>query len=93
MMDNSMSSTNSSYCTPAQIYLVFAIIVMIVTCIKVKPTIVSVIIHSIYIIIWTVVLNYLCSIGHPGISWFLLFLPFLVIIGIIIAGIANKSHS
>ncbi len=99
-MDSSSPSKStsymSSYCTPAQIYLVFGIIVMIISSIKTKPSIVSIIIHSLYIILWTLLLNFICSKGYVGVSWFLLLLPFIFIVGIIIIGIsmtASKSHT
>jgi hypothetical protein len=98
-MDSSSSPSTSymsSYCTPAQIYLVFGIILMIVTSIKTKPSILSVIIHSLYIIFWTLLLNFICSKGYVGVSWFLLLLPVIFIVGILIVGVAiyaNKSHS
>ncbi len=39
-----------------------------------------------YVVVWTFLLNKLCSSGYKGISWFLVLLPFIllfVIIGIV----------
>ncbi len=41
--------------------------------------------HAIYIAFWTFILNMLCKHGYSNISWFLLFLPF--ILGFILIGI------
>lgn len=96
-MDNTnLKPMNNSYCTPAQIYLIFAVILLIVSSIKVKPTIMSVIIHSLYIIFWTLLLNFICSKGYTGVAWFILLFPFIFIVGITVAGIGlnvSKSQS
>ncbi len=91
-MDNNSSISKSSYCTPAQVYLVFAVILFVISSIKVKPTLVSVIIHSLYIIFWTVLLNYICSKGYTGVSWFLLFLPFIFIVVTILISIGMSIN-
>lgn len=96
MDTSSIKSFKSSYCTPAQIYLVFSVIVLIITSINLKPSAVSIIIHSLYIIFWTLLLNFICSKGYVGISWFLLLLPFIIIIGLILVGVGiniSKSSS
>jgi uncharacterized membrane protein len=40
---------------------------------------------SLFVIIYTWFLNYLCSKGHEGISWFLVILPFVVMALFILA--------
>ncbi len=96
-MDNTNPKTMfNSFCTPSQVYLVFAVILFIISSIKVKPSIISVIIHSLYIIFWTLLLNFICSSGYTGIAWFILLFPFIFIVGAIIFGIAmniSKSQS
>lgn len=93
---SSIKSFKSSYCTPSQVYLVFSVILLIITTIKIKPSIVSVIIHSLYIIFWTLLLNFICSKGYVGVSWFILLLPFIIIVSGILISIGidiNKSLS
>ncbi len=66
-------------CTPAVVYLVLAII-SILYMIADRFPIGHILFKSIIIAIWTWFLNFLCSKGHTGISWFLVILPFLFII-------------
>ncbi len=89
-MDNIKSSKimPKTVCTPAQIYIIFSIILLIITSIKLKPSIVSVMIHVAYIVFWTVLLNTLCSYGYSGVSWFLLFFPFIIVAIVIFVFIA-----
>jgi hypothetical protein len=76
-----------NYCTPAQVYLVFSIILLIVSSFQVKPSILSVVIHSLFIIFWTLLLNFICSQGYTGVSWFILLFPFIIIVFYILLGI------
>jgi len=78
-------------CTPALVYFilsVIAIIGMIFTDFLVIPILIQVI----YVILWTFLLNYLCSIGYGGVSWFLVLFPYIVILlMIILAGSLLKK--
>ena len=38
------------------------------------------IVKLLYIFFWTWILNLICKDGHPGISWMLVFLPFILIV-------------
>jgi hypothetical protein len=38
------------------------------------------IVKLLYILFWTWILNLMCKDGHSGISWLLVFLPFILII-------------
>ena len=81
-------------CTPSYIYLVISMIALIVMvyqnidnvntyCIgsyscKVYSTSMIFVIKAIYILFWTWILNLICKSGSPGIAWFLLFLPLIM---------------
>jgi hypothetical protein len=88
-------------CTPAFIYFVISMIALFIMLLQnltninsynvgcfscqVPNTIIIFIIKLIYILFWTWVLNLICKDGHPGISWLLILLPWIllfVIIGI-----------
>ena len=72
----------TSICAPAMIYLIlgiFAILAMIYQ----KYDIIGILGKIIFIGLWTWLLNYLCSVGHSGVSWVLLLLPF-ILFGLII---------
>ena len=65
-------------CTPALVYLIISII-NIVIMIRYRGFMYG-ISTLIFVLLWTWFLNYLCSKGHSGISWFLVALPFILAI-------------
>lgn len=81
-------------CTPSYIYLVISAIALVVmlyqnignldkycvgsyTC-TVSSTAMIFVIKSIYILFWTWVINLICRAGAPGVAWFVLLLPFVL---------------
>lgn len=92
-MDPALEQKFTSFCTPAQIYLVFSVIFMIVSSIKAKPTIKYVLLHTLYIMGWTLLLNFICSKGYNTLAWFVLFLPFIIVGIIIFVSIIKEQSS
>jgi len=83
-------------CSPAAFYFVVSIISLILvlfqnlgnsnsynvgtfSC-RVPNTIMVFIVQIIYILFWTWVLNLICKDGHSGISWMLVFLPWVFLL-------------
>lgn len=67
----------SKLCTPSLIYFVIASIVIVIGIFqRFQPF--SLIIKAIFVLFWTWFLNFLCSKGYTGISWFLLLLPYIL---------------
>jgi len=65
-----------SLCTPAMVYLVLAILALVMAFRYVSlMTLTS---KLIFALIWTWFLNFLCSKGHSGISWFLVLIPYIL---------------
>ena len=73
-----------SLCSPALLYLIIAIIA-IISMIYSKTDMQTVAMKTLFVIIYTWFLNFLCSKGHEGISWFLVILPFVVMALFIVA--------
>ena len=73
-----------SLCSPALLYLIIGII-SILSMIYSKNDMQTVAMNGLFIGIWTWFLNFLCSKGHEGISWFLVILPFVVMALAIVA--------
>jgi hypothetical protein len=88
-------------CTPSYIYLVVSVIALVVmmyqnmgnvdkyclgsyTC-NVSSTALIFIIKAIYILFWTWVLNLICNAGAPGVAWFVLLLP-IILLFVLLAG-------
>ena len=71
-----MSALN--LCTPALVYVIISIINIVMT-IRYKGLMYG-LGTLVFVLLWTWFLNYLCSKGHSGISWFLVALPFILVI-------------
>ena len=67
----------SSLCTPAMIYFVISIIYLIIN-IFTNFNIMSMVIRLLVILVWTWLLNFLCTKGFTVISWLLIIVPFLM---------------
>ena len=95
--------TVNSLCTPAQIYLFFSVISIVLialqntdshkycvgnySCNLQHHNIVFFVFKTLYAVIWTYLLQLLCTKGYRNISWFLVLLPFLlffILIGLFI---------
>ena len=88
-------------CTPSYVYLVVSVIALVVmmyqnmgnvdkyclgsyTC-NVSSTALIFVIKAIYILFWTWVLNLICNAGAPGVAWFVLLLP-IILLFVLLAG-------
>ncbi len=65
----------SNLCTPALIYFIIASILLIIN--GFTNFNMYIILNVIIVVLWSLFLNYLCSIGYSTISWVLIVLPFL----------------
>ncbi len=72
-------------CTPAQIYFVISALGAIIALFNNVP-IVAIAMKFIFIIIWTYVLAVLCKKGYKSISWFLVLLPFIMMMFAMVGG-------
>ena len=80
--------TIMSLCPPALLYLTLYVISVIAQIMGGNFGVGMAIAGFVMAIIWTWLLNYLCSKGYQGVSWFLVFLPFVIIILILILAIS-----
>jgi hypothetical protein len=87
-----MNSSFSNICTPATIYLVLGILSVLGT-MFVDFSVISVLMKTVFVLIWTWFLNFLCSRGYTGISWFLVLFPFIFIIIVFIIGFQFLKNS
>jgi len=92
-------------CTPALFYFVISIIMLVVSgfqnmgnrnvysmgsmTTRVSSTILVFVVKFIYILFWTWILNLICGSGHPGIAWFLVLIPFILLFLIVFIFMAN----
>ena len=88
-------------CSPALFYFVISIVGLLIvafqnmgnnhelmlgsTMLNVQNNPVIFIVKLVYILFWTWILNLICKDGHSGISWVLLFLPFILSVLLLLA--------
>ena len=79
-------------CTPAHLYLVLSIITVIVAFFN-QFSAMAIVIKMIWIFLWTYLLNCLCKKGFSTISWILVLIPFVAILGTIMLDLeGHKVH-
>lgn len=74
----------SSLCLPSKIYLALAIISIVFSLIISIETIYAGIIHFIFAIFWTWVLNLICKSGFSIVSWILVLFPIIFYIMLVV---------
>jgi len=74
-----MNKEFSKLCTPSKIYFVLAILACIIALFN-NMSVMAVSVKLIFAFIWTFILNWLCDKGFSMVSWFLVLLPFIMIL-------------
>ena len=69
----------SKLCTPAMLYLILSILAILMAIMK-RASMMTIVVKALFVLLWTWFLNFLCSKGYSGISWFLVLLPFIFIV-------------
>jgi hypothetical protein len=86
-----MNKDFSKLCTPAKVYFAIAVIASIIALFN-KFSLLSVLMKLVFAFIWTFVLAWLCDKGYKNLSWFLVLLPYIVIL-LAFFGIMRLSNS
>jgi hypothetical protein len=74
-----MNKEFSKLCTPAKIYFAIAVIASIVMLFS-GVSFIAVFIKLFFSFIWTFILSWLCSKGFTSVSWFLVLLPYIILL-------------
>jgi hypothetical protein len=74
-----MQKEFSKLCTPAKIYFAIAVIASIVMLFK-GVSFLTVFVKLVFAFIWTFVLGWLCKKGFSSLSWFLVLLPYIILV-------------
>lgn len=69
----------SKLCTPAKIYFAIAVIAAVVSLFS-GISVMAIFMKLVFAFIWTYVLGWLCNKGYTSISWFLVLLPYIIIV-------------
>ena len=66
-------------CTPAMLYFSISIITILIALFS-GVKFIALAVKSVFVIIWTFLLNLLCNKGYKSISWFLVLFPYVVML-------------
>jgi hypothetical protein len=71
----------SKMCTPALVYLTLSAIAVVLGILtKFNP--ITIAIKILFILIWAWILNFICEKGYKPVSWALVILPYIAMLGI-----------
>jgi energy-coupling factor transporter transmembrane protein EcfT len=85
-----MNREFSKLCTPAKIYFVIAILACVYA-LFMGMGVISVFVKLLFAFIWTYILSWLCDKGYKGLSWFLVLLPYVIIL-FVFFGMMNSGY-
>lgn len=86
-----MNKEFSKLCTPAKIYFAIAVIACLISLMN-GLGIVAVLMKIIFAFVWTFILAWLCSKGYQSVSWFLVLLPYIIML-LAVIGFMRLSRS
>ena len=73
-----MAISFKKLCEPAKLYLVVSAIFLILAIFR-RISALTLVVKGVFVLIWTMVLNWLCSKGFKGLAWIIVLLPFLLL--------------
>lgn len=76
-----VGKTFKELCTPAMLYFAISVITILGSLFS-GVKLVAVAVNAVFVIIWTILLNMLCKNGYKAISWFLVLLPYVLMLGV-----------
>lgn len=86
-----MNKDFSKLCTPAKIYFAIAVIASLIALLN-GVKIVVVFFKILFAFIWTYLLSMLCDKGYKSVSWFLVLLPYILIL-LAVLGLMQVSRN
>jgi len=81
----------SKLCTPAKVYFAVAVIASVIALFH-RVSILAVFVKLVFAFIWTFVLGWLCDSGYKNVAWFLVLLPYVLML-LAVFGIVELSRS
>lgn len=88
-----MDKEFSKLCTPAKVYFIISIVSCVVALFN-GLNYMTVLFNVIIAFVWTAVLGWICQNGYSNVSWFLVALPYIIMILMffrIISGMSSNS--
>ena len=90
-MSSSLQGKFEALCTPAQIYLLVALLSCIIALFS-KVNFLAIGVKLLFAVIWTYILNWICKKGYSGLSWFLVVFPYVLILLTVLAMSSSSSY-
>ena len=79
-----MASLFKSLCLPSKVYFVLSAASILLTMLAPRVfgriSILSQVVHIIYVVFWTWILNLICKAGYKWISWVLVLAPIIIVV-------------
>jgi hypothetical protein len=72
------------------LYLVLSVIAILMAIMK-RMSMMTIVVKTVFVLLWTWFLNFLCSKGYSGISWFLVLLPFIFLVMAVVCSVEMMS--
>jgi len=66
-------------CTPSRVYLFISVFSCLIALFK-SVAVSTVLVQFMFVLLWTFALNWLCSKGYKSVSWFLVVLPYAMLL-------------
>lgn len=68
-----------NFCTPALVYLGISAFVIIAALASQAVSLYSAFFKALFALLWSMILNFICSKGYTSVSWVLVLLPYILI--------------
>jgi len=78
-------------CTPAFLYLVISLFAILIAIFN-KVHLVAILSKTLFIFFWIFLLNLLCKNGYKSISWFLVLLPYILMLPVLFMSFSNETE-
>jgi hypothetical protein len=79
-----------SLCDPAKLYISLVLISVVFSLYN-GLQVMSAIVQVLFALFWTFVLNWICQKGYKGVSWFLVLLPFILMVLVYLGIMTNAK--
>ena len=68
-----------NFCTPALVYLAISAFIILTALASQTVSLYSAFFKALFALLWSMILNFICSKGYTSVSWVLVLLPYILI--------------
>ena len=86
-----LTSTFKNLCTPAMLYFVISVIAILIALVN-RMKIFGIVIKAFFVIIYTFFLDFLCKKGYKNLSWFLVLLPYIIMLSVFLMAVMKVKE-